>query len=114
MILPLVDIGLLANAARLAATLAFPYVAGSPVSCDPLPRIYTPLTLLVVMMLPVLVPDARNVLTLESPYVVLPPACVITALYSMVMGYSFVVIDTFVVLLSMIILADVSSVMMIW
>ena len=27
---------------KYAATSALPYVAGSPVSCDPLPRIYEP------------------------------------------------------------------------
>ena len=37
-ILPVVEIGLLANAAKLAATLALPYVDPIPVSCDPLPR----------------------------------------------------------------------------
>ena len=36
--LPVVDIGFVPNAAKFAATLALPYVAGSPVSCDPLPR----------------------------------------------------------------------------
>jgi hypothetical protein len=37
-ILPLVLMGFEPNAAKLAATLALPYVAGKPVSCDPLPR----------------------------------------------------------------------------
>ena len=36
-ILPVVDMGLLANAAKLAATLALPYVLVMPVSNDPLP-----------------------------------------------------------------------------
>ena len=35
--LPVVDTGLEPNAAKLATTLALPYVAASPVSCDPLP-----------------------------------------------------------------------------
>ena len=37
-ILPVVNMGFEPNAAKLAATLALPYVAGKPVSCDPLPR----------------------------------------------------------------------------
>ena len=44
-ILPVVLTGFDPSAAKLATTLALPYVAGNPVSCEPLPKTYAPVTL---------------------------------------------------------------------
>ena len=67
--LPVVDITFEPKLANSVVTLMFEYWTGSPVSCDPLPKKYVPATLAVVMMLLVLLPDAKKLLTSALPYV---------------------------------------------
>ena len=66
-ILPLVLMGLLANAARLAATLALPYVPTTLVNPDPLPVNTLPVILPLVLM-GLLANAARLAATLALPY----------------------------------------------
>ena len=74
--LPLVDIGLVPNAARLAATLALPYVDAIPVSCDPLPIKKLPVTLPVALTIPpvnTLPPVMLPVTVLVPELTIFPP-----------------------------------------
>ena len=73
--LPVVDIGLFAKAAKLAATLALPYVAASPVSCEPLPMKNPPAMLAVVVILAALTNALTTLpLRLRPAAFRLPPA----------------------------------------
>ena len=69
----MVETGFEPRAARLATTLALPYVAGKPVSCDPLPRMKAPVMLpaalttpAVIMLPPTALPVTDITLEAES------------------------------------------------